>query len=526
MQLRTFTPAPGEPWLVTPESTPLPDGLTGLRRVTFRQQASIAVPSTLENIWRLREAGHRVPAPILHTYRFPEGTFASQRARAAFLTTNPRAFDLSEMGTGKTRTACFAMDWLFQQKIIRRALVVAPLSTVGAVWGAELFGRFGHLKTLLLVGHKRKKEYTAKPWQIGVTNYEGLAVLHRQIAEDKTIDLVIFDEVAIMRSCHRTMVGRAARFIASRATWVWGLTGSPTPNSPLDAWSQVALVVPQAVRRLSRKEWKMLVEVESPAGSGRFVPTPDARLHVTRLMRPAIRYTRESMFDLPPLTVVERECSMTPEQLKAYRQMKHKLIVEYAEGRITAANAGVKIIKLIQIAAGVVYDDARNEISIGFEHRCKVVEELISQATRKVLVLAPFRSVLRRLVDQIGKEHNVAHVDGSVGHRERSSIITNFQDKNHPLRILIAHPGTMAHGLTLTEADTIIWYSPILSRERFEQANARIRRLGQRHPQLQVRVIGAEVDRHVYRVLEDKLAFQDQCLKLFEMLREDHEQGP
>ena len=106
-------------------------------------------------------------------------------------------------------------------------------------------------------------------------------------------------------------------------------------------------------------------------------------------------------------------------------------------------------------------------------------------------------------------------IDGDVPQHQRNTIFSTFQNTAN-YRILPAHPGTMAHGLTLTSADTIIWYAPISSNETFEQANARIRRVGQRHRQQILMLQATAAERRVYQILQSKQDLQDKLLELFE----------
>jgi SNF2 family DNA or RNA helicase len=110
--------------------------------------------------------------------------------------------------------------------------------------------------------------------------------------------------------------------------------------------------------------------------------------------------------------------------------------------------------------------------------RIKVLREVIEACNEKVIVFVPFTGALNRFYDEQKGEWTVEIVDGSVAANKRNRIFKDFQTQVNP-RIILAHPGTMAHGLTLTAATTIIWAAPVTSTETFLQANARISRPGQ-----------------------------------------------
>jgi hypothetical protein len=510
-----FHPVPGKPWLVARAGTALPAGITGARPTTVGGTPVILVPSEPANVLALRAAGHHVPAPILHTYKFPQGTYRAQRLTAAFLSLHPRAFVLSEMGTGKTRAALFAMDWLFRLGQIRRALIVTPLSTVSPVWERELVSGFGYLSRKLLVGTGRAKKYDSD-WEVGIINHDGVVSLYSLIKGDPRLDLLLIDELAVFRT-PKTLRTRALIDIADKVPRVWGMTGSLAPNGPLDPWPQTRIVNPAQTRTYPMSWWRRATTVKT--GQFTYEPTEHAPALIAKLVSPAIRFRRTDVTELPPLTVTERSAMLSPQQKKAYEDLRIKLVHDYAAGKVVAANAGVLLSKLVQVAAGVVYDDAGAPHVVGAPDRLAVTSEVCEQAERKVLVMAGFKSVLSLLVEHLSKRWKVGRIDGDVGVRDRNELLTRFQDESDPLRVLIAHPGTMAHGLTLTEANTIIWYTPCMSRELFEQANARITRPGQRYPQLQVRIVGAPIDARVFRaILDRRLSFQAQCLSMFEEL--------
>ena len=103
---------------------------------------------------------------------------------------------------------------------------------------------------------------------------------------------------------------------------------------------------------------------------------------------------------------------------------------------------------------------------------------------------------------------------GEVGKSERDRILAAFQKSTHP-QVLVAQPGTMSHGLTLTAASVIVWFAPITSAEIYEQANARITRPGQRHSQLIIRIQGSPLEARMYNRLHHKLSMQGTLLAMF-----------
>jgi DNA repair and recombination RAD54-like protein len=114
-------------------------------------------------------------------------------------------------------------------------------------------------------------------------------------------------------------------------------------------------------------------------------------------------------------------------------------------------------------------------------------------------------------------QYECAIVSGEVSKNERDEIYGRFQDPNDPLRVIVATPGTMSHGLTLTEASTVIWFAPIHSNEIYRQACARVRRPGQKRTTVVVHVAACDAERRMYDRLEKKESVQG---VLLDMLKE------
>ena len=141
---------------------------------------------------------------------------------------------------------------------------------------------------------------------------------------------------------------------------------------------------------------------------------------------------------------------------------------------ITAVNAGVLHNKLLQVSCGFIYTDKQTVYSLPVDSRLEAVEELISENDRKSIVFVPFIHALEGIAEYLEKKgYKVATVSGSTSRGKRDKIFGDFMNKDDPT-VIVAHPQCMAHGLTLTAANMIIWYSPTQSLEIYEQANARI----------------------------------------------------
>jgi superfamily II DNA or RNA helicase len=163
-----------------------------------------------------------------------------------------------------------------------------------------------------------------------------------------------------------------------------------------------------------------------------------------------------------------------------------------------------------------VYGTLHEEIQIPCPDRLTVLRELIDEATAKVIIFAPFKCTLHMLKPWLDEFRTVGVIDGTVAKKDRDLIFQQFQNRQHGMDTLLAQPGTMAHGLTLTAADMIIWYAPVDSNEIYEQANGRFTRPDQQAQPIIAHIEASPADRVIYNRLKNKQGFQNIVL---EMLR-------
>lgn len=290
------------------------------------------------------------------------------------------------------------------------------------------------------------------------------------------------------------------------------MTGSPTPNSPTDAWAQCKLVTPDNPE-VPKYFGKFRDMVMRQVTNFKWVPRQEANEIIYRMMQPSIRFSLDDCTDLPPQVFITRDVAMTPEQLKAYNDMLNRLSVEVANGQILAVNEAVKAGKLIQIACGAAYNTDGDTVLIPNHHRVEAVAELIEESEGKVIVFVPLTGALDYLATELSKTWTVAVVNGNTSKNDRDQIFRAFQNEDDP-RVLVANPATMSHGLTLTAATTIIWYAPVYSNEVYEQACARVRRPGQKKTTVIAHVAGSAIERKVYKRLQDKQSMQGLLLEM------------
>ena len=242
-----------------------------------------------------------------------------------------------------------------------------------------------------------------------------------------------------------------------------------------------------------------------------WIPKPEATDIVHSVMQPSVRFTRDECVDLPPLLYETRQVPLTKEQNKAYKEMVSRLRAEAEEGEITAVNEAVKMGKLVQIACGVVYANDGTEVTIPSSPRIEETRNIINQAEGKVIIFVPYVSSVNRVAEELSKDFSVEVIHGGVKKAERDRIFGAFQ-KGKDLKVLVAQPAAMSHGLTLTAASTIVWYSCVTSNEIFEQANGRINRPGQKMNNFIIMLEGTPVEKRIYTRLKNKQKMQGALL--------------
>ena len=474
----------------------------------------VAVPHRTRETVALRHLGFNAPAPIRTYYEWSGQykPFKAQMEAAAFLSTHKRAFNLSELGTGKSLASLWAYDYLKSVGQLNKALVVSPLSTLERTWADELFNHFPHLTFGVLHGTRKKRlQLLEHDYDVYIINHDGVNIIEPHIRHRRDIDLVIVDEVAQCARNAGTTKWKAINMVVNRHAEpraCWAMTGTPTPNNPTDAWAQCRLVVPDNVPpyfgRFKNQVMKQITQFQ-------WLPRPEATDIVRRVMQPSVRFTRDECLDLPPVMFETRSVQLTTEQNKAYKEMLTKLRTEAEEGEITAVNEAVKMGKLIQIACGVVYANDGTEVSIPSSPRIDETRSIIESAEGKVIVFVPYVSSVNMVAKELSADFSVEVIHGSVKKAERDRIFRAFQSAKNP-KVLVAQPAAMSHGLTLTAASTIIWYSCVTSNEIFEQANGRINRPGQKMNNFIIMLEGSPVEHRVYGRLQKKQRLQGALL--------------
>jgi hypothetical protein len=477
----------------------------------------LVIPHKVDETQLLKNLGFDVRPPVMMAYNWPappgQPVFDAQRITTALITSHRRSFVLNGLGTGKTRSLLYAYDFLKQTSPgYGKMLVTAPLSTLRQTWEREITLVFPHLRCNVLHGSKAKRvKLLDEDVHIHIINHDGVETIIAELLERlKQFSMVGLDELSVYKNAQTDLWKSTYRFVGEVDRAV-GMTATPMTKDASDIYGQIKMLTPAALGGLSFSKFRETVMTKY--GPYRWVNKRDALETTHKLMQPAVRFTRDECYDLPPCTTVCRETPMTPEQHRAFKHMQDEAAITHLG--VKAANAADQANKCLQIALGFVYDQNHQPIEFETKGRAKLLEAAIEESNSKVIVFTPYKASLARLVEQLKEKWSVAYVSGDVSPTAREIIFSNFMQAPDP-HVIVAHPECMSHGLTLTEASTIVWWGPPQSLETYEQANGRITRAGQRHKQMIVQLVSSKLEQKLFQTLDRRGNVQQLLLGLFE----------
>jgi SNF2 family DNA or RNA helicase len=435
--------------------------------------------------------------------------FEHQKATSRFLVQNKKAFCFNEQGTGKTASAIWACELLFSKNIIDKVLVICPLSIMESAWVEDINKFVPHRSTGVAHGTPTaRKAVLEKGADYTIINYAGVEILEDNLRDYK---MIIVDEATHYKNA-RTKRWKALNRIVKKDTWLWLMTGTPAAQGPLDAYGLAKLVNPISVpRAFSVFRDKIMYRVTN----FKWIPRPMATQHVFDILQPAIRFSKEECLDLPPMIYTRRAVELSRQQKKYYKLLLKEMMFRADGEEITAVNAASCLNKLLQISAGVVYSTEKASLEFDIDYRYKVLREVIDESSKKVLIFVPFRNSIDLITMKLrgdGIPTEVIH--GGVPVTKRSEIFKNFQTTDDP-RVLVIQPQSAAHGVTLTAANTVVWWSPTSSLETYAQANARVHRAGQDHKCTVIQLQGSGVEKRYWALLDSKTDVHTKIIDLY-----------
>jgi SNF2 family DNA or RNA helicase len=500
-----------------------------------------SLPYHVNSVRLLELFGLSLPTPLMldathkdaFIYTGPFKPYAHQRVTSDFMARNPRCIVLNAPGLGKTSSCIWAAEHLMKMGYVKKVLVICPKSCVEDVWANEIFKISPWRRTLALTGpNKNRIERLHDRADYLVTNHDAAKNMWEALSDPKLgVDLVVVDESTAFKSESAVRTKGLKKIIQDKKYWF--LTGTPTSQSPVDAYVACKLLNSAAPQSLGAFTNMTMVKVSQ----FKWVPRKDSHMVVAKYLTPAIRFDKEDCLDLPPITYIDRKVSMTSAQLKAIADLKKEWVHDtktlsaagkVSNQRVIAVNAAARLGKILQVCQGVVIGET-GVVAIPALPRLQACIDIIDESggvgelKGKTIIFASFKASVEYLKTELGKIFPVETVTGDTSASDRARIFADFA-RTGDVRVLIAHPATVAHGLTITAASTIIWYGPTVKREYYQQGNERISRPGQTENMRIVNMHGCREEEIIIKANHDAELSQDMLLELKKLLALDEDQ--
>ena len=475
--------------------------------------AEVVVYWGIPEMQRLVRIYGDAPNPMLKQYDWPGmfKPFVHQKITAGYLALRDRCFCFNEAGTGKTSSVIWASDYLMSVGQVKRVLVICPLSIMYSAWQADIFKTAMHRTVGIAHGdNNKRKKIISGEYEFVIINFDGVATVQEEISK-AGFDLIVIDEANAYKTVTTKRWKTLAKLIKP-STKLWMLTGTPASQSPLDAFGLAKLINPTGVPRYFTS-WRD--KVMQQVTKFKYVPKPTSKQDVFDALQPAIRYEKAQCLDLPPVVYQTREVPLTSQVLRYYRELKNQHLIEAAGEQISAVNAAAMLSKLLQISGGAMYTDNREVVEFDVTPRLSALMEVLDETEHKVIVFVPYRHTIELVSRHLSSQGVINEViNGDVSARDRADLINRFQTQTNP-RVLVIQPQAASHGVTLTAADTVVFWSPVMSVETYLQCIARIDRYGQVNSMTVVHLQGSEAERRVYAMLQGKVDSHESLVDLY-----------
>jgi SNF2 family DNA or RNA helicase len=429
-----------------------------------------------------------------------------QEYATRFIEDNPVSCLLLDMGLGKTAITLTALaDLLFDSFEAHRILVIAPLRVARNTWPEEL-RKWGHLSDLrfsVAVGTEpERKAALMRKADIYIINRENVQWLIEESGMHFDFDTVVVDELSSFKS-HQSKRFRALMKVRSKVKRIVGLTGTPSSNGLMDLWAEFRLL--DMGKRLGRFIGQYHTDYFTPdKRNGQVIfsykPLPDAERRIyAKISDITISMKSTDHLKMPELVSAEHAVWMSRDERERYDEMRRDLVLQLADGEVTAANAAALSNKLCQMANGAVYGDD-GEIHRIHDRKLDALEDLIEAANGKpVLVAYWFKHDLERISTRLTK----CRIPFSK--LDSSDSIAKWNKGKLPVALI--HPASAGHGLNLQAGgNTIIWFGLTWSLELYQQTGARLWRQGQAAETVVIHHITVKdtIDERILKALSEK----------------------
>jgi SNF2 family DNA or RNA helicase len=403
----------------------------------------------------------------------------------------PRMGLFLDMGLGKTVITLSAADRLLNEEFrVDCFLVIAPKRVAEDTWSTEA-AKWDHLARLrvarCLGTEKQRRTALASPADLYVINRENVAWLCQESVwpfRGRRVGVII-DELSSFRN-QQSKRWRALRKRVKGCSVVWALTGTPAPKGYIDLWPQIYLLDQGA--RLGATVGAFRARYFDPgARNGHFVYEwrlkPEGKREIDAALADlCVSMRKEDWLTLPPVTHNRVTVRMDRDEREAYDQLERDKILCQLDGAdldeaIVGATAAALRGKLLQLSGGAVYDE-NGEVVVIHQRKLDALGELEEAAQgQSLLVFYAYRHEAQRILERFPQAVLMGRGEG----RDTQQVIQRWNRGEIPM--LLCHPASAGHGLNLQAGGHhIVWFSPIDDLEIYQQANARLHRMGQEQP--------------------------------------------
>lgn len=427
---------------------------------------------------------------------------------------------LFEMGCGKTLTAIAIAGSAYAAGKIERLLVVAPTSVV-AVWPKELqeYAEFKYTcRTLLGDKASRLKQlsdlekFPFKALKVAVINYESTwrdGIF--EALQEFDADMIIADESQRIKT-HDAAQSKAMHQLGDQARYKLILSGTPVQNNAIDIYSQYRFLDPTVFGK-NFYQFRNRYAIMGGFNRRQIVGYKDMDDLIRREHSIAFRITKEEAIDLPEQTFEVRHIQMDKKLADLYQRIKRDSYAEIETGgQITATTVLTKLLRLQQLAGGfLVTDDAAKPQLVStakLEALSDIVQDYVVDGGKKLVIFARFVPEVKAIIDLMKKvlpdRKKAVSIYGEIKKEDRGAIVQQFQNDPDTV-VFVGQIDTAGTGVTLTAADTCVYYSKNFNYAAYEQSLSRIHRIGQRNTCTYIDLVMEKtVDEMINRALAKK----------------------
>jgi SNF2 family DNA or RNA helicase len=297
------------------------------------------------------------------------------------------------------------------------------------------------------------------------------------------------------------------------------MTGSPVTKNPLDLYSQCEFLDPWLLDYTSYYAFRnRYAEMKTMHAHGRSIQVVDKFKNLGELSDTlknfSYRVLKEDCLDLPDKIYMKRNIKLTPDQFKIYKQMKDQAIA-MLNGKVTStATVLTQLMRLHQITCGHFTADDGSTQPIS-NNRMDELMGVLEETEGKAIIWAHYQYDITNIIQNVVKKYgegSIVDYFGLTPQEERQPNIKKFQDDPR-CRFMVGTPSTGGYGITLTAANTVIYYSNGYDLEKRLQSEDRAHRIGQQKPVTYVDLICDDtVDEKIVKALRKKINIASEVL--------------